>query len=43
MMGYGNYGSMMNGGFGIFGFLFYIIVLIDLILLGVFLWKKIQK
>lgn len=33
-----NYGDMM-GGFGVVG----IIVLIDLILLGVWLWKQITK
>lgn len=46
MMGWG-YGGMMNwGGFGAFsllGSLFYIVLLIDLILLGVWLWKQIQK
>ena len=46
MMGYG-YGGMMNGGlgwgFGIGAFLFWIIAFIDLILLGIFLWKKIRK
>lgn len=46
MMGYG-YGGMMNGGFG-WGFgwvalLFWIVAFIDLVLLGVFLWKKIKK
>jgi len=46
MMGYG-YGGMMNEGFGWgFGwvaFLFWIVAFIDLILLGVFLWKRIRK
>lgn len=37
MMGW-NYGDMM-GGFGLVG----IVVLIDLILLGVWLWKQITK
>lgn len=37
MMGW-DYGNMM-GGFGLFG----IIVLVDLILLGVWLWKQITK
>lgn len=37
MMGW-NYGDMM-GGFGLVG----IIVLVDLILLGVWLWKQITK
>ena len=45
--GYGGYGNMMNGGFG-WGFglvavLFWIVAFIDLILLGIFLWKKIRK
>ncbi len=42
MMGFGRYGGMM-GGFGLFGSLFTIIVLVDLVLLGVWLWKQIQK
>lgn len=44
MMGYGN---MMNfggyWGFGILGGLFWLVVLIDLILLGIWLWKQINK
>lgn len=43
MMGYGNYGNMMMGGTGIIGSIFGIVVLIDLILLGILLWKKIKK
>jgi len=47
MMGWGGFGGMMNGGFGwgfgILGFIVWIVVLIDLILLGIWLWKKIQK
>lgn len=39
MMGYGN---MMGGFYGL-GFVIWLIVLIDLILLGVWLWKQIQK
>lgn len=45
MMGYGGFGSMM-GGFGLFatfGAIFWIILLIDMILLGVWLWKQINK
>ena len=42
MMGYGNFGGMM-GGFGFLGVIFWIVLLIDLILLGVWLWKQIQK
>lgn len=50
MMGWGgNYGyqNMMNSGFGwgfgILGFFFWIVLFIDLVLLGIFLWKKIRK
>ena len=39
MMGYGN----MMGGAGILGSLFGIVVLVDLILLGIWLWKQINK
>jgi len=42
MMGYGNFGNMM-GGAGILGSLFGIVVLVDLILLGIWLWKQINK
>ena len=48
MMNWG-YGNMMDwnqngfGWFGFFGFAFWIIILVDLILVGVWLWKKIQK
>lgn len=37
MMGYG------YGGFWFIGMLFSIVILIDFILLGVWLWKQIQK
>lgn len=41
MMGYwGGYGGMMNSGLGL---IFGIVVLIDLILLGFWLWKQINK
>lgn len=45
MMGYGNWSGMMGstGFFGITATLFWIIILVDLILLGIWLWKKIQK
>ena len=44
MMGWGwNYASMMNSGFGLLGLLIYIVILVDLVLLGVWLWKKINK
>lgn len=42
MMGYGyNFGMM--GGWGLFGGVVGLIVLIDLILVGIWLWKQIQK
>jgi len=41
MMG-GNYGAMLGGFYGL-GFIIWLIVLIDLILLGVWLWKQINK
>lgn len=40
-MGYG-YGGMM-GGFGIFWFLFPIVLFVDFVLLGIWLWKQINK
>lgn len=47
MMGWGyGYGNMMNSygwGFGIVAFLFWLVAFVDLVLLGVFLWKKIKK
>lgn len=43
MWGWG-YGNMMGGaGFGLIATLFWIAGFIDLILLGVWLWKQIQK
>lgn len=42
MMGYGNFDGM-SAGFGSIMFIFWIVILIDLILLGVWLWKQIQK
>lgn len=41
MMGW--YGSSMMGGLGLFGFLTWLFLFIDLVLLAIFLWKKIQK
>lgn len=38
MWGYGNQADA-----GIFAFVTWLVVLIDLILLGIFLWKKITK
>jgi len=46
MMNFGNWGGgyyMMNPGLGIFATAFCLVVLIDLILLGVWLWKQINK
>lgn len=44
MMGYwGNYGGMMNSGFGVIAIIFWLVLLIDAILLGFWLWKQIQK
>ena len=42
MMGYGYDGSMM-GGFGILGTITYLVILIDLILAGIWLWQHISK
>jgi len=41
MMGYGFNGMM--GGFGLVGAIFYIVILVDAILLGIWLWNQIQK
>jgi len=46
MMGQWGYGNGMmgwGGGFSVLGSLFSIIILIDLILLGAWLWKQINK
>lgn len=44
MMGQWGYDGMMSwgGGWG-FGSLLFLVLLIDLILLGIWLWKQIQK
>lgn len=42
MMGYGNDWGMM-GGVGLWGSITFVVVLIDLVLLGIWLWKQIQK
>lgn len=42
MMGWGDYG-MMDSGFGFLASLFWLVILIDFILLGVWLWKQITK
>lgn len=43
MMGYG-WNNMMGGwgGFGLLVSLFWIVLFVDLILLGIWLWKKIR-
>lgn len=45
MMGYDGYNMMGVGGygFGLLAFLFWIILFIDAILVGIWLWKQIQK
>lgn len=45
MMGYGDWGgySMANSGLGVLMIIFPLVILIDLILLGIWLWKQIQK
>lgn len=43
MMGWGGYGGMMGSGFGVLATVFWLVILIDLILLGIWLWKQIQK
>lgn len=45
MMGYYNYaGSMMGfGTMAFFMFLFWLVAFVDLILLGAWLWKQLQK
>jgi len=46
MMGFGGYGNenMMGwGGIGFLGLLFWLVLFVDLILLGIWLWKQINK
>lgn len=46
MMGYWGsygYGGMMNFGFSFLGSIFWLVILTDLILLGVWLWKQINR
>ncbi len=40
-MDYG-YGGMA-GGFGTLGFITWLVVLVDLVLLGMWLWKQVKK
>ena len=41
--GYEGFGSMMGGGAGILCLIISIVVLIDLVLVGIWLWKQIKK
>lgn len=43
MWGYGPGAGAYGAGFGILGFITWLAVLIDLILLGVYIWKRIRK
>ena len=42
MMGYGTWGGMM-GGVGFLGGLVWLVVVIDLVLLGIWLWQQVSK
>lgn len=43
-MGYGYDGGLgMMGGVGVFGLLTWLVVLVDLILVGIWLWQQISK
>lgn len=42
MMGY-EWGSNMMGGFGIVATVFWLVILVDLVLLGMWLWKQVNK
>jgi len=39
---YGGYGGMM-GGLGTLGLIAWVVVFVDLVLVGVWLWKQIKK
>lgn len=45
MMNWGGwgYGDMMGSGFGVLATLLWMVILVDLTLLGIWLWKQIQK
>ena len=46
MMGYGlgyGYGGMMVGSGGVLCVITWIVVIVDLVLVGIWLWKQIQK
>lgn len=42
-MGYGEGWGMMGVGFGGLGLITWIVVVVDLVLLGVWLWQQIKK
>lgn len=37
------YGGGLAGGMGTYGFITWLVITVDLVLLGVWLWKKIQN
>lgn len=43
MMGYGYGGVGMMGGAGVLGLLVFLIVIVDLILVGIWLWQQISR
>ena len=43
MMGLGYGSGGMMGGFALLGLLFWAVMFIDLVLLGMWLWKQLQK
>ena len=43
MMGYGYGGWNMMGGAGVFGLITWAVVLVDLVLVGIWLWQQISK
>ena len=34
---------MMGGGWGLWGSIFWLVILVDLVLVGIWLWKQINK
>ena len=43
MMSGSNWGHDMMGGYGLVGAILWVVILVDLVLLGVWLYKQIQK
>ena len=41
MMYYGNWGMM--GGWGLLGAITWLVVMVDLVLVGIWLWKQVNK